>query len=71
MQVNYVTLLCIKELNVKLSLYVVVVNRQIPLDGLSWGRMCVRGFGEGFDYTGVEFGWNTGILLMNLALARG
>jgi hypothetical protein len=27
---------------------VVVVNRQMPWDGLSWGRMCARGFGRGF-----------------------
>ena len=28
---------------------VVVVNRQMPWDGLSWGRMCARGFGGGFS----------------------
>jgi hypothetical protein len=27
---------------------VVVVNRKMPWDDLSWGRMCARGFGGGF-----------------------
>ena len=31
-----------------LAAIVVVVNEQMPWDGLSWGRMGARGFGGGF-----------------------